>query len=127
MLVFKGGWWWCLQITTTLENEHTCSCLRVVGGGSGGKPRVVMVGDGKTTTLENERTRTLVLEGVVAEGGGAVAVVAVVLLIGSGCRHPCPCWWCSRLLSMRHWQLLSSLSSVLCCVHIETCGCHCCQ
>src|SRR6266511_2218539 len=124
MLVFKGGWWWCLQITTTLKNEHTCSCSRVVGGagarkqspplktsnvlvseggdclwrvpcGGGGKPRVVMVGDGKTTTLENKCMRTLVLEGVVAEGGGTVAVVAVVLLVilvlVGGAADCCPC------------------------------------
>ena len=102
-------------------------CLWQVPCGGGGKPRVVMVGDGKTTTLEHECTCTLMLEGVVAEGGGAVAVVTVVLLVGSGCRHPCPCWWCSGLLSMRHWQLLLLLSSVLRRVHIETCGCHCCQ
>jgi len=34
-------------------------CLWQVPCGGGGKPRVVMVGDGKTTTLENEHMRTL--------------------------------------------------------------------
>ncbi len=134
MLVFKGGWWWCLQITTTLKNEHTCSCSRVVGGagarkqspplktsnvlvseggdclwrvpcGGGGKLRVVMVGDGKTTTLENECTRTLVLEGVVAEGGGAVTVVAVILFIGSCC---CCCSPYSTVFALFSFRVASS-------------------
>jgi len=63
-MVVVARWWW--QMETTLENEHICSCSRVV-----------MVGDGKhlppSKTSVRVRSCSRVVVVVVAENGACVS------------------------------------------------------
>jgi hypothetical protein len=110
-LVFDGGsWWWWWQTTTTLENEHTCSCPRVVGGGGDGGRWWRCGGCHRHCPCWQRRQQQPFLS-LLELGGGS--------------------WLLSRCRGQHRWQprlqLSLSWSSVLRRVHIEICGCHCCQ